>query len=231
CRIDEASVIDRVSAGDIDYLHVCTPNNPTGDVADPGFVERLLDATDALVVVDEAYGEFAPDGTSAVPLLARHKNLAILRTFSKAYSLAGARVGYLLASSEVIRELQKVRQPYSVDALSQMVALEVFRRRELFAQRTAQIVSERERVFAKLSRFSNVEVWPSGANFLLLRVDRAAYVWERLLGQGVLVRNFSSNALTADCLRVSIGSPEQNDAFLKGLARILDQEREYLGQE
>ena len=229
CSVDEEAVLERVSQGDIDYLTICTPNNPTGELTDLSFIERLLDATDALVLVDEAYGEFAKLGTSALPLLSSHKNLAILHTFSKAYSIAGVRVGYVLAHPEVISELKKVRQPYSVDAFSQAAALEVFKSRDVFAARTAKIVSERERVLATLRDFGDVEVWPSSANYLFMRVPKAAYVWERLLAGGVLVRDFSTGELTRDCLRVSIGSPEQNDRFISLLGHILDQEREYFG--
>ncbi len=109
--IDEEAVLSRVARGDIDYVIVTSPNNPTGDLADERFILRLLDATDALVLVDEAYFEFSR--ATVRPLLSTHENLAILRTFSKAFSLAGVRVGYILGDAEVVREFVKVRQPYS----------------------------------------------------------------------------------------------------------------------
>lgn len=220
--IDEQAVLSRVEKGDVDYAVICSPNNPTGDVAGQGFVERLLGTTDALVVVDEAYGEFS--GETVVGLVQRHENLAVLRTFSKAYRLAGVRVGYLLASERAVSELCKVRQPYSVDAVSQAVALECWRGRDAFEPGTRAIVKERERMFAALAALTGVEVFPSCANFLLFRVKGASSAWQRLYESGVLVRDFSSSPLTQDCLRVSVGTAEENDAFLSALARAVGAE-------
>ena len=221
CRIDVDALLARLAAGGVDYLHLCSPNNPTGDVASLQLVERVLNATDALVIVDEAYGEFG--GVSAVPLLGAHKNLAILRTFSKAYSLAGVRVGYVLANPEVVTELLKVRQPYSVDALSQVVAREVFAARELFVPRTELLVAERARVLKALCAMDGVQAWDSQANYLLFRPVNVAgeSVWQQLFDAGVLVRDFSGGALTPGCLRVSMGTPEENDRFLAALAQIV----------
>ena len=155
--IDEEAVLSRVARGDIDYVIVTSPNNPTGDLADERFILRLLDATDALVMVDEAYFEFSR-GTVR-PYLAQHKNLVILRTFSKAFSLAGVRVGYLLGNPEVIREFLKVRQPYSVDAVSQAIARVVFRNRAKFERHHADRL-ERGRVFRELSQMPGITAYP-----------------------------------------------------------------------
>ncbi len=156
--IDEEAVLARVAQGDIDYVIVTSPNNPTGDLADDRFVLKLLDATDALVMVDEAYFEFSR-GTMR-PYLAQHKNLIILRTFSKAFSLAGVRMGYLLGNAEVIREFIKVRQPYSVDAVSQAIARVVYRNRAKFEHSIMQIIDERTRVFEELQKIEGVTAYP-----------------------------------------------------------------------
>lgn len=222
--IDEEAVLSRVAQGDIDYLTVTSPNNPTGKLARPEFIERLLDATDALVMVDEAYYEFSL--STVVPLLKEHKNLVILRTFSKAFSLAGVRLGYILAHEDVINEFIKVRQPYSVDALSQAVARVVYAHRDEFDRAARVIVEERERVYAALCELPGVQAYSSDANYLLFRivngagepcVGRAAAIWERLYEDGVLVRDFSSSSRLPGCLRVSIGTTEENDAFLSAL--------------
>ncbi len=217
--IDEEAVLSRVARGDIDYVIVTSPNNPTGDLADERFILRLLDATDALVMVDEAYFEFSR-GTVR-PYLAQHKNLVILRTFSKAFSLAGVRVGYLLGNPEVIREFLKVRQPYSVDAVSQAIARVVFRNRAKFEHGIMQIVSERGRMFRELSQLPGVTAYPSNANYILFRAEGAGEVWQQLYDRGILVRDFSRAPMLQDCLRVSIGSPEENDEFLAALREIL----------
>ncbi|MBQ3106931.1 MAG: histidinol-phosphate transaminase [Eggerthellaceae bacterium] len=227
--IDEEAVLARVAQGDIDYLTVTSPNNPTGKLARVEFIERLLDATDALVMVDEAYYEFSR--STVLPLLAEHKNLIILRTFSKAYSLAGVRLGYVLAHEDVINEFVKVRQPYSVDALSQIVARAVYAHRHEFEEGALRIAQERERVFAELSRMEGVRAYSSDANYLLFRMlddsgvpscERAAQLWERLYERGVLVRDFSRSALLEGCLRVSIGTHEENNAFLSGLRNFME---------
>ncbi len=217
--IDEEAVLARVAQGDIDYVIVTSPNNPTGDLADERFILRLLDATDALVMVDEAYFEFSR-GTVR-PYLASHKNLVILRTFSKAFSLAGVRVGYLLGNAEVIREFIKVRQPYSVDAVSQAIARVVFRNRAKFERGIMQIISERGRVFEALGRLPGVTAYPSNANYILFHVEGAGQVWQQLYDRGILVRDFSRANMLEDCLRVSIGSPQENDELLAALKEIL----------
>ncbi len=226
--VDEESVLRRVGQGDIDYVVLTSPNNPTGNATDPSLVERLLEATDALVVVDEAYGEFG--GRSVAELLSGHENLLVLRTFSKAYALAGARMGYVLGSPAVIGELTKVRQPYSVNALSQAAASVVFRNRDRFAPGIRAIVAERGRVTAELAFMDGVSPYPSDANFVMVRVPQAHRVWERLYDRGVLVRDFSGHPMLPDCLRVSIGTRQENDMFLEALAEVLGQEGQEVGR-
>lgn len=217
--IDEAAVLERVSRGDIDYVIVTSPNNPTGSLANEVFIEQLLKATDALVVVDEAYFEFSR--RTVRPLMATHKNLLILRTFSKAFSLAGVRMGYVLASCEVIQELIKVRQPYSVDAISQTVASVVFDQRAKFEPGIKMLISERERLSDELAKRPEIAVYPSDANYILFKVQNAGAIWESLYADGILIRDFSSAPRLENCLRVSIGTPEQNDAFLAALDKAL----------
>lgn len=216
--IDEEAVLARAAQGDVDYLIVTSPNNPTGELASEQFIERLLCATDALVMVDEAYFEFSR--RTVRPMLAQHKNLVILRTFSKAFSLAGVRMGYVLGDAEVVREFVKVRQPYSVDAVSQAIARVVFRNRAKFERSIARIIDERARVLAALGEIDGVQPYPSDANYILFKMDGAGEAWERLYARGILVRDFSRAPRLEGCLRVSIGSPEENDAFLAALREI-----------
>ena len=217
--IDEEAVLARVAQGDIDYTIVTSPNNPTGDLADEGFVRALLEATDALVMVDEAYFEFSRN--TLRPLLETHENLVILRTFSKAFSLAGVRMGYLLGSARVLDEFKKVRQPYSVDAVSQAIARVVYEHRGTFERQVEAIISERSRVLAALRAIPGVEAFDSNANYVLLRVADASAVWQKLLDAGVLVRDFSHARYLENCLRVSIGTEEENTRFLETLTSIV----------
>ena len=208
-------MLARVAEGGIDYLVVTSPNNPTGQLASETFILRLLDATDALVMVDEAYFEFSRQ--TMRPYLAQHKNLVILRTFSKAFSLAGARMGYILGDAEVVREFVKVRQPYSVDAVSQAVARVVYANRAKFERGILAVIEERARLIEGLKRIPGVKPFPSDANYVLFRVENAPVIWEALCERGVLVRDFSRAAHLENCLRVTVGASEENDAFLRAL--------------
>ncbi len=219
--IDEDAVVDRLARGDIDFVVVTSPNNPTGELADEGFIVRMLEASDALVLVDEAYYEFA--GKTVVPLLAKYENLMVLRTFSKAYSLAGVRMGYVMAHPQVIRELIKVRQPYSVDAVSQAIARVVFAHRGEFEAGIKAIIAERARVMEVLAALPGVSPFPSDANYILFKLDRAAQAWDYLYARGILVRDFSSSAMLEGTLRVTIGTAAQNDAFLAALRDFIDE--------
>lgn len=219
--VDEDAVINRVSQGDIDYVILTSPNNPTGKVISEDFVERLLEATDALVMIDEAYSEFSR--CTVLPLLKKHKNLVILRTFSKAYSLAGVRLGYIFAHPEVITEFIKVRQPYSVDAVSQAIACVVYRNRAVFEQEIDEIIAERDLLLERLRSLDRVEAFDSDANFVLVRLEGADEIWQKLYDKGVLVRDFSHAPMLENCLRVSIGTPEENRIFFDTLKEILQQ--------
>lgn len=217
--IDEEAVFARLGQGDIDYVIVASPNNPTGKLANEEFLVKLLNATDALVLVDEAYFEFSR--TTMRPYLAMHKNLLILRTFSKAFSLAGVRMGYILGNAEVIREFLKVRQPYSVDAVSQAIAREVFSERQKFERGIMAIISERDRLLEELAKVPGVTVYPSDSNYILFKLEGADKVWGALYARGILVRDFSHAPMLEDCLRVSIGTEEENNEFLAALREIV----------
>ncbi len=220
--LDEQAILERVSQGDIDYVVITSPNNPTGQVARREFLLELLDATDALVMVDEAYCEFSRE--TIVEHLSEHQNLLILRTFSKAYSLAGARIGYILANPQVISEFVKVRQPYSVDAVSQAIALEVMAHRQLFQPRIDAIIEQRGVLTEALEALEGVHPYPSDSNYILVRFDGvdAGQVWQQLLDRGVLVRDFSRSAGLENCLRISVGVAEENQAVLAALKEVLN---------
>ena len=220
--LDEDAIIERLGRGDVDFTIITSPNNPSGNVVGSDFVQRVLEATDALVVVDEAYFEFSRD--TVRPLLESHENLLILRTFSKAFSLAGVRMGYVMASPAVLDELKKVRQPYSVDAISQAIARVVYANRAAFEPGIDAIIEQRGVVLEALGAMEGVEAFPSEANYILFRLspDRdGGTVWQALFDAGVLVRDFSRAPGLENCLRVTVGSPEENTRFLDALAAAL----------
>ena len=221
--IDEDALL--AASRDAALVILTSPNNPTGDLVDRALVERLLARTDALVLVDEAYVEFAPEGSSVVDLVARSPRLMVLRTLSKAFGLAGLRVGYLVADPSVVGALGAVRQIYSVDVVAQAVALAAVETRSALAPVIEDIVSERERLIAGLAALPGVRTWPSAANFVLARVPRAAEVRRRLRDErSVLVRDFSSAPGLAECLRLTVGTPEENDALVCALSELTRKE-------
>ena len=215
--IDGDAVIERASRDDVNMVILTSPNNPTASLVDLGFLERLLESTDAIVMMDEAYGEFAE--RTSIPLVAKYPNLCVLRTFSKAYSLAGIRLGYMVASPEVVGKMLMVRQPYSVDAVSQAIGEEVVRRCELYGPVVRAAISRREELLEKLRCINGLEVFPSRANFILVRLAGADRVWDAMVREdGVLVRNLGGQEYLEGCLRITVGSEEDNQRMLDSLA-------------
>jgi histidinol-phosphate aminotransferase len=200
---------------------VCSPNNPTGTVLARRDLERLCRAGDGLVVLDEAYHEFA--GETAVPLLEEHPNLVVFRTFSKARALAGLRVGYLLASPALVREVNKARLPYNLNFFTQSAALAALEEEEALGGLVRKLIEERERVLEVLASVPGVRAWPSQANFFLLELLEASPkgVFEALYRRGVLVRDVSSYPKLSRCLRITVGTPEENETFLYALGAAL----------
>jgi histidinol-phosphate aminotransferase len=193
---------------------VCSPNNPTGGVLPPGGLEAIL-ATGALVLFDRAYGDFAKD---SLPPLNDH--LVTFSTFSKAWGLAGMRVGWLASTVELCREMRKVKLPYNLNVVSEAITATTLERRYLRDGNVAAIVSERERVAAEMRSIASIRVFPSAANFIAFRTSDAKRIFNELWQRGVLVRDVSAYPGMENCLRVSIGSREQNDCFLAALKEV-----------
>jgi histidinol-phosphate aminotransferase len=205
-------------------VFLCSPNNPTGTVEPAETVEALLDSTDGLVVVDEAYGEFAE--RSAIRLVAEERPLVVARTYSKVWSMAALRLGFCVAPPWVVEELEKVVLPYHLAAPTQLAGVLALRYGREMDERVALLVRERERLQAELGKVDGVTVFPSGANFLLLRVHGDGHaLWQRLVDRGVLVRDFSGWPRLAGSLRVTVGTPEENDAFLAALREAVEEVR------
>jgi histidinol-phosphate aminotransferase len=208
---------EAVATHDPDIVCIANPNNPTGLAVDLGVIRAVHDESRALVVVDEAYVEFG--GASAVVLLDELPRLAVCRTFSKAFRLAGARIGYLYAHGWVIDDLRKVRLPYHLDALSQQAGIVACELADDVTAHVDGIAMERERVYEALVA-EGLQVYPSAANFLLFRTP-VADLFDRLLDRGVLIRDFSARPRLEGCLRVSIGTPEENDRFIDAVKECL----------
>jgi histidinol-phosphate aminotransferase len=212
-----------VAASGPSVVFLCSPNNPTGMVDPSETVRSVLDlARDAgaLLVVDEAYAQFAP--WSALELVDEDTPLVVTRTFSKTWSMAAARLGYLVGPTWVVDELGKVVLPYHLDAFKQAAATAAVEHVDEMNARVASLVEERGRLVAALADLP-VDVWPSGANFVLFRPRHmdGSKVWQALLERSVLVRDCSSWARLDGCLRVTIGTTAEDDAFLAALQEVL----------
>ena len=212
-----ASVLGEVRP-EITFL--CSPNNPTGLSEGADVVADVLEQAPGLVVVDEAYGQFAD--WSALSLVADDRPIVVTRTYSKTWAMAALRLGYLIGPAEVVEALERVALPYHLDALKQAAGILAVRYRADMEERVAALVAERGRLVAALSELP-VTTWPSQANFVLWRPDRhgAADVWAGLVERSVLVRDCSSWPRLAGCLRVTVGTREDNDRFLAALREVL----------
>jgi histidinol-phosphate aminotransferase len=199
-----------------------SPNNPTGSALPDGAVERVLAETGALVVCDEAYQDFG--GPTAIPLLGRSARVVVLRTFSKAMGMAGLRFGLALAHPAVARELAKGKLPYNVNLVTLAAAEVALDHAGLLAARTRTIAETRDRFLPRLAALPGLEVFPTAANFVLIRCHArpASEVFRRLHEEhGILVRDVSAAAELAECLRISVGTEEDMEAVLEALSRIL----------
>ena len=188
---------------------VCSPNNPTGGVLPEGGLEALL-RSGAMVLLDRAYGDFDSGGAGF-----SRPNLVTFRTFSKAWGLAALRVGWLTSTAENCREIRKVKLPYSLNVISEAIAALALEHREIRDQNVERIVAERERVFAAMQSIPKIRVFPTRANFITFRTPLPLF--DALWARGILVRDVSGYPRLQGCLRVSIGTREQNDAFLAAL--------------
>jgi histidinol-phosphate aminotransferase len=202
-------------------VYIAYPNNPTGNLFDPAAIERIIEASPGLVVIDEAYAPFTDH--SFLPRLGDWPNLLVMRTVSK-MGLAGLRLGYLAGPPDWLQELDKVRLPYNINVLTQVSAAFALRHRAILDEQTERIRADRAALFNALAAMPGITPYPSEANFILLRTarGRASAVFDGLLQQGVLIKNLDgAHPLLADCLRVTVGTSAENVAFLDALRPLL----------
>lgn len=220
--LDEVQRLIETERPNVTFL--CSPNNPTGVVESEETVRRVLDlvhGVDGLLVVDEAYGQFAQ--WSAIELVDESNSLAVTRTYSKTWSMAAARLGYAIAPKWIIESLDKVVLPYHLDGAKQLAGRIALDYLDEMSVRVATLVEERGRVCAAFDELP-VDWWPSGANFVLFRPRNrsGAEVWQALVDRSILIRNCASWPRLDDCLRLTLGTPEENTTFLAALAAVLE---------
>jgi histidinol-phosphate aminotransferase len=202
----------------VKMIFICSPNNPTGNLIDQKDIEFVLTNFNGIVIVDEAYIDFVK-GASLIRWVNKYNNLIVCQTFSKAYALAAARIGMAYAHKDVIALFSKVKPPYNVSALNQQAALDVLDKPEVFEQGISVILNERKRLEKELLEISLVKkIYPSDANFLLIEVGNADKLYALLVERKIITRN--RNKLVANCIRITVGTTQENNALLNALKEI-----------
>jgi len=216
--LNENALIRKAEETKGKLVFICNPNNPTGNLSDLKSIERIANEVDACVVVDEAYFEFC--GRSCASLLTKYNNIVVVRTFSKAFSLAGARVGYSLSSESIAEAINRARMPNSVSSLSVFLAEQSLKNKKKMERNVAGIVMERERLAEQLKELG-FEVFPSDANFLLVRFKNAESVFDRLIRKGIVSRKFTGRL--KNCLRFTVRNREENSLLVRELRGVVDE--------
>lgn len=216
-ELDEESIIDRIKEEKPKIVFICSPNNPTGRVYPISVIKRIADSNPGITAVDEAYADFAEDFVSAASLIDENERVAVLRTFSKAYGKAGARIGVLISCSEMQKAFMKMKAPYNVSLLSQREGIEALEDKGV-KERVKDIIKKRSETETYLKALPYVkEVFPSNANFILIRVGDAAALYDYLLSKGIVVRNRSSEPMLQNTLRITIGSVKEMETLKEAL--------------
>jgi histidinol-phosphate aminotransferase len=220
-ELDSPAMLAAVRQHQPAVIYLAYPNNPTANLWDDGVIDAVIDAAPGLVVMDEAYQPFA--SRDSLERLKRHEHVLLMRTMSK-FGLAGVRIGYLMGRTQLIGELDKLRPPFNVSVLNCEAALFALEHVDEYAQQAAIIRSERAKMLDELSRLPGVQPFPSEANMILARVPDAARLFAGMKARGVLVKNVSGlHPLLANCLRITIGTPEENPQTLAALRGALDE--------
>ena len=215
----DLSAINKEIDSHTKLIFLCSPNNPSGNLLLQKDILQLLESFNGLIIVDEAYIDFS-DSAGLLTQLNKFPNLVVLQTFSKAWGLAGLRLGVGYASPEVIGLLQRIKPPYNISSLTQIIALAALENTSIKNEQVESITKEREYMEDKLGRFSFVDkVYPSDANFILTQVNDAQKCYDHLLQQGIIVRNRSSVVKCDNCLRITIGTKEENIKLIEALTQ------------
>lgn len=212
--------IDECYNSSVKIIFLCSPNNPTGNLLNKNDVLRLCSIYNCLIVVDEAYVDFS--GESLAEETKQHANLVILRTLSKAWGLAGIRLGFSIADKVITDYLYKVKSPYNVSTLTRFAVQKAILNSALKDEYVSRILAERERIKSELRNIKGIErVFDSDANFLLFRCKNANKIQLELADRGIIIRNRSSQLMLENCLRISVGTVEENNKFLEEISKLL----------
>ncbi|MDF2634664.1 MAG: Histidinol-phosphate aminotransferase [Pelosinus sp.] len=214
-------VVEAAEQSKAKLIILCNPNNPTGTIIPKEDIEYIVSRVQCPVVVDEAYYEFY--GQSAVNLMKKYEHLIIARTLSKAYGLAAIRVGYMLANTEIVSMVDRVMMPYHINALSLITAQVVYQMRDEFMPIIGQIIEERKRLAVSLAAIEDIIVYPSETNFILIKTKKAQQLSAYLSEKNIGIRDFSTAPLLINCIRITVGTPLENDTLCKAIKEFMTQ--------
>tara|TARA_Y100000589_G_scaffold332280_1_gene391117 strand:- start:4720 stop:5760 length:1041 start_codon:yes stop_codon:yes gene_type:complete len=218
-EVDELSLLETIDEKS-KIIWFCSPNNPTGNTMDPAVIKNVLKCFEGIVVIDEAYIDFS-DSQSWIDFLEFHPNLFIIQTLSKAWGLAGIRLGMGFGSKEIISVLNKIKPPYNVNSLTQEKAIEAIGYLDEKNETIDAILAEKAKLKEKLNQIDGVQqIYQSDANFLLVKIDNATKIYNKLVEQSIIVRNRSSVTLCENCLRITVGKPAENEKLLNAIKEI-----------
>jgi histidinol-phosphate aminotransferase len=203
-------------------IFLCSPNNPTGNLLSLNKIVRIAKKFNGIIVVDQAYIDFADEKDKSIAGLLKYKNIILLRTFSKAWGLAGIRCGYAIADEEIIKLFFKIKSPYNLNKLTAEMIIKALRKESLKNRFIAEINYAKEYLIKELSKIEQIEkIYPSDANFILFKIKNATMVYQKLAESGVIIRNRGNQLNLKNCLRISVGTTSENKLFLSKLKKIL----------
>ena len=215
-NIDMNTTLRYIKKNQPSLIFIGYPNNPTGNCFSKEKIINIIQSSSGLVVMDEAYSEFSKK--TFLPLINKYDNLVILRTFSKAYGLAGCRIGYMIASEKVVEQVNKVKLPFNLNSISQRIGTIALKHKKKCNEAVEIIISERSRLMKEMQGISAIYTFPTEANFILFKPKIPSQtVFSQLLKNGILIRDVADNRLLKNCLRITVGKPSENDAFLQSL--------------
>ena len=217
-QIDMKRTSVALNDSNLKLIFICSPNNPTGNCINFKDVEDIVSGSGSVVVIDEAYIDFC-DKPSFINLVGKYPNIIVMQTFSKAFGLASVRVGMAFASSEIVQYFNKIKPPYNISSINQLTALERIKMTDEKNRQLKRIKEEKSKLVNRLAKFAFTEmIYPSDANFLLVKVKDANHIYEHLVGMNIIVRN--RNQVVKNCIRITVGKPSENNKLIKALKTI-----------
>lgn len=217
-QIDRNTLHPYFSDKNLKLIFICSPNNPTGNLLRTEDIEFILNSFNGLIIIDEAYIDFCGQA-SFIQKIEKYPNLIVIQTLSKAWGLAGIRLGIGYMSEEILSFYNRVKAPYNISVINQITALEILNKEEEFKQKVQNILHEKEELIQNLSVLKGIrKIYPSDANFLLVEVENPDELYEKLIQRKIIIRN--RNSVIKNCVRISVGTPEENQELLNALKEI-----------